>query len=105
MLTKISGATRLVYAWLQDDEGSFKYVCTLKGEARVDAIGDPAPYLAQNLQEHVGEVYGQLGEDTLVTKMFTWALGEVQWDEMARWVMRDDATWPAVDPGPLEETP
>lgn len=105
MTTQINGATRLVYAWLQDDEGSYERVCALKGEARVDAINAPVEYLARNVQEHVGEVYGQLGEDTLVTTLFRWALVEVQWGKMAHWIMRDDTTWPAVDPGPLEETP
>lgn len=105
MTSRVNGATRLVYEWLQDDEGAFEEVCRYKAEAKADAPTiptDPVGYLATSIQQFVGEAFGQLGEETLVTKMFTWAYEQVDWKEMARWVMSNDDRWPVVEVGPSE---
>jgi hypothetical protein len=101
--------TRLVYAWLQDDETAFDKVCTLKAEARADAPGlkqAPEDYLATSIMSWVEDEFDfgdDPAEDVLPYRMFRAALKRVNWGQVAEWAMRDDQRFPKVYVGDLAE--
>jgi hypothetical protein len=95
---RIEPETRLVYAWLGDEDGWHEQVCVLRAEALEEV--HQLSYLERFLPE-VLELNRTPVEDTLWTHLAAAALARVQWKHIAQWVLRDADRWPL----PLDWTP
>lgn len=96
---EVHAPTRWMYESLLREPGWRAGVRRCRGEAL--ATADPEGYLARVLAAWSVSVWPlRMRSQALETRLARWARDQVQWRELARWVLNDEARWLEARDGP-----